>query len=287
MQREFTADHYLVAIIDVLGQSNAVLEGDTYPPTIEELEKTRSNLRETSEYIKSLRETLRNHYKKYRKNRGVFSGLSDSQKKIEQKMRTYIAEQRSVSDAIIINVPLKNNTENSVPINNILSTFQGICIVYNKALAEQKPIRGGRDVGLGTKIGHMEVYGSALVKAYQLESERADYPRILVGEALWQYINYVENQKVDTQFSRRAKELATECKTYVKRFHNQLFLDVIGEAVKTSDLNIDSSLVSRGYSYIVSYQRDSIMKNDQEIASRYKKLKEYYDSRLKHWDIGK
>ena len=58
MKHVFTADHFLVAFIDVLGQSQKIMENSGYPPTEDDLEKIKYNLSETSEYIISLREIL-------------------------------------------------------------------------------------------------------------------------------------------------------------------------------------------------------------------------------------
>src|SRR4030043_1304292 len=142
MKNVFSSDHFLVAFIDVLGQSNKILENSIYPPTEDDLKKIKNNLSETSEYIMSLRDVFRKHFKNYRKLKSVLEGLPKQQKKNAQRMGTYSTELRGVSDSIIITVPLENKTENCVPINNILGAFQGICLIYNIALAKHKPIRG-------------------------------------------------------------------------------------------------------------------------------------------------
>jgi hypothetical protein len=74
-----------------------------------------------------------------------------------QRMGTFSAELRGVSDSIVITVPLENKVGDCVPVNNILGTLQGICLVYTKALASGKPIRGGVDVGWGTRLTGNEV----------------------------------------------------------------------------------------------------------------------------------
>jgi hypothetical protein len=127
----FNSDHFLVAYIDVLGQSNKILENSTYPPTEKALKKIKQNLSETSEYVMSLRDAFRKHFKKYRKLKDVLEGLPKKQRKIEQIMGTFSAELLGVSDSVIISVPLENKTDNCIPINNILVAFKGICLIYN------------------------------------------------------------------------------------------------------------------------------------------------------------
>ena len=52
------------------------------------------------------------------------------------------------------------------------------------ALQQGIPLRGGIDVGLGTEMFPNEVYGPALLNAYRLESQAAEYPRTALGENL-------------------------------------------------------------------------------------------------------
>ena len=75
---------------------------------------------------------------------------------------------------------------------------------------------------MGYSIGSNEVYGSALVKAYTSESKEAKYPRIVVGESLWEYINYVDNLKCKTECANRAKSIAKQCKNWVVKDLNYI-----------------------------------------------------------------
>lgn len=286
MKHIFSADHFLVAYIDVLGQSNKILENSTYPPTKKEFKKIKDNLSETSEYVISLREAFRKHFKKYRKLKGALDGLSEKQKQNEQIMQTFSAELRGVSDAVIITVPLENKTDNCIPVNNILATLQGICLIYNIALAQHKPIRGGIDVGWGTRLAQDEVYGSALVKAYTLETEKAKYPRIIIGESLWKYINYVENFKPTTKYGTRAKILAKRCKDLIVKDSDKMYiLDVIGKAVKSSGTNVSCELVKEAYDYVSKFQLTCLQRGDNKLGSRYQLLKNYFESRLNVWGL--
>ncbi len=285
MKHEFTTDHFLVAFIDVLGQSNKILGNSVYPPGERDLTAIKKNLSETSEYIVSLRDAFSDHFKRYRKLKDVLPGLTSEQKKNEQRMRAFSAELRGVSDSIIVTVPLENKTDNCIPINNILATFQGICLVYCKAVAEHKPIRGGIDVGWGNRLSQNEVYGSALAKAYTLESKKAEYPRVIIGESLWKYINYVEKFQTNTKFGKRAKSIAKQCKYMIAKYRKHYILDVVGEAVKSSDLGIDSKLVKTGYDYTVESQLHHEKEGDNKLALRYKLLRNYYESRLSLWGL--
>jgi hypothetical protein len=82
----------------------------------------------------------------------------------------------------------------------------GVGIAHLLALSRGTPCRGGIALACGTdaigKItGAEEIYGPALIEAYQLESKRADYPRVVVGDYLIKFMTgcLVDIQKMDRQ----------------------------------------------------------------------------------------
>ena len=117
------------------------------------------------------------------------------------------------------------------------------------------------------------------MKAYTLESEEAKYPRVVIGNSLWAYINFVENHKTNTQYGKRANKLATQCKELIVKYQKKYVLDVIGQGVKTSGLNIDSKLVETGYNYVVNSHLHYEEKGDSKLAPRYQLLRNYYESK--------
>jgi hypothetical protein len=286
LKGEFITNHFLVAYIDVLGQSNKIMETSTYPPSQGELNKIRKNLKETSDYIVDLRDTLRKQFKKYRKLKSALEGLSKQKRKEEQRIGAFTTEIVGISDSLIISVPLKNNTENCVPINNIIGVFQGISLIYSIALASQKPVRGGIDIGWGTYLPGKEVYGSALVKSYTLETKKAEYPRIVIGKSLLKYINYVENFKPQTSYGKRAKLLAKKCKSYItKDFDDQHIVDVIGQTAKDSIPEMTAQQVNLGYKFIKEFILRCKKKKDLKLLPRYQQLAKYFSTKTSLWGL--
>lgn len=60
-------------------------------------------------------------------------------------------------------------------------------------MASKKAFRAGVEVGLGTELDNGEIYGPVLYKAYELESKVAEYPRIVVGKELINYLTTLVN----------------------------------------------------------------------------------------------
>ena len=65
----------------------------------------------------------------------------------------------------------------------------------------------GVEVGLGTELDNGEIYGPVLYKAYELERELPEYPRIVVGREL---INYL------TQLAQGHKQIPEQAKEDVE-----------------------------------------------------------------------
>ena len=66
-------------------------------------------------------------------------------------------------------------------------------------LAAGRPIRGAIDIAWGVELHKGELYGAAVARAYELESEVAKYPRIVVGREACQYLKY-QSQKPGTDY---------------------------------------------------------------------------------------
>jgi hypothetical protein len=275
MKRDFKTDHFLVAYIDVLGQSNKLLKTSSYPPTKVHLKKIQQNLKATSYDILYLRNTIRSYFKQYRKLTKI-SGVFP-----KENSKSFIPEVNVISDSIFINVSLDKNPDNYVSINSIMGIFQGICLLYSTALSTKNPIRAGMDVGLCYHLTQNEVYGSAVAKAYTLESEKADYPRIMVGDSLWTYLNYLENLNPKTKLGKEAKLIATQCKNMVITDHGKFMLDVIGKTANKLVKKLSPELVQKGFEYI----KLQCNNKDSNLSQRYQKLKNYYISKLPVWGL--
>ncbi len=59
--------------------------------------------------------------------------------------------------------------------------------------------------------GPGEIYGTALERAYVLESEVAKYPRIVIGDELWKYLNAVL-----AEFEKSTKPMAQSVTAIVR-----------------------------------------------------------------------
>jgi hypothetical protein len=109
-----------------------------------------------------------------------------------------------VSDSFIISVPLEEQRQHSyTAARGVFAALHGIAGIALIALAEGSPLRGGIDVGLAINLRSDESYGPVLRSAYRLES-RADYPRVLIGLSLIEYLESFIDRNPKGKFEEAA-----------------------------------------------------------------------------------
>src|SRR5207302_4002662 len=112
-------------------------------------------------------------------------------------------------------VDLQSTDEACTPITGVYGALIACDYLGLSCLAMERPVRGGLDAGLGLDIGNDEIYGPTLHRAYHLENRVADFPRIVIGDELWNYIGAVAGQVAATPLGRIAARLAEAGKSLV------------------------------------------------------------------------
>jgi hypothetical protein len=79
-----------------------------------------------------------------------------------------------MSGGMLLACPLKPEDGN-VPARGVYEIVLTCATMMLAQRAAGRPIRGGIDVGTGIEIDR-ELFGAAIVKAYEIESSRAGYP---------------------------------------------------------------------------------------------------------------
>src|ERR1700733_1818054 len=170
--------HHLVAFLDVLGQRDR-FRGLRLPTNASEEEKVKEVLRQTAGFVLDLRRVFHKQFE-------VFEKGAEMGAHTKEPLRPNFV---GFSDSFVTSVPLRNDAGDLVRVVTVFSALSAAAIVMLTSLASRHALRGGIDVGLATEIGPGEIYGTALERAYLLESKTANYPRIVIGDELWKYLN--------------------------------------------------------------------------------------------------
>ena len=287
MKDDLNFQNYLIVFIDLLGQKE-ILKKITQIPTSEIEEQEFIELAKNSVVnVLHLRELFEEHFNH------VNSCVPDTSLVVPDRREDFIAALKTeviingFSDSVIIAVPLMNSDENCTAINGVHAAIVATCGIGLLFLSAGIPFRAGLDVGVGTRISETEVYGSALERAYYLESCLAEYPRYLVGNELVRYLFSVEKQQPTTRFGLVAKNLAGLCRRMIiQDTDGRFMLDFLGDFVRESYKDsIDKDVVIEAERFLVSMYENYLDQNNYKLSSRYYRLISYFNSRKGIWGI--
>ena len=193
------------------------------------------------------------------------------------------------SDSFVTSVPLRGEDQELIPVVTVFSALSATCVVMLIALANKHPLRGGIDVGLATEISPGEIYGTALERTYLLECRVAKYPRLVIGDELWRYLNaagkHFQNQatpvaKVITDIVKKTMQMiATDT-------DGQRILDYLGPVVvENAGPDRGKLMIQPAYDFVLAEQKRMLTKGNPELIGRYVLLRSYFEARLASWGV--
>jgi hypothetical protein len=275
----YTLCNHVVAFLDVLGQREKFRQLQL-PKTPAEQLAVQEVLRDTVGFVSSLRDEFRLHFESFE------AGVLKPQSKNKKLLQPHFV---GFSDSFVASVSLKSDDQYLTPVITILSTLSAACHVMLTSLARSHALRGGIDVGLATEITPGEIYGTALERAYLLESCHADYPRMLIGDELWNFlrVGLAANEHGATPASRFLKELiGREMGLTTEDGDGRRILDYLCPAVRSLyNPSQAANVIQPAYLFVVNQQKHWRSVENTTLSERYSKLRMYFESRISSWGI--
>jgi len=279
--RNFRLGHHLVAFLDVMGQSER-FKKLRLAKTPEEDAEVGEVVRQTAGFVLDLRRVFDEQFTAFE------AGSPNIKRHTKEPLRPHFI---GISDSLITSVPLRNDGGDLVGIVTVYSALSAAAVVMLTSLASKHPLRGGIDVGLAVEMGPQEVYGTALARAYELESKEAQYPRILIGDELWRYFNAAIGhfEKQDTPVARSITVITKKMLELVatdgdgKRildYLGQTILDNAGPGGRHRDY-----MVKPAYDFVLAEQKRIKTTGDAKLNGRFDLFRAYFESRLRLWGI--
>ncbi|HEY5029182.1 MAG TPA: hypothetical protein VIK39_12295 [Candidatus Angelobacter sp.] len=274
---KFTLGYHLVAFLDVLGQRDK-FRSLRLPTNADEEALVAKVLADTAGHVLRLRRLFNSQFETFE------SGLTYPELAKQPVHPKFVG----FSDSFVMSVPLRNNNGDLIPIATIYSTMTAASIVMLSSLVWKHALRGGIDVGLATQIGPDEIYGTALERAYVLESEGAEYPRILIGDSLWGYLNaaLTEFKKSQAGMSKALAAITEKLIGFIGvDTDGKRILDYLG-AVK--DLMTEATkehMVLPAYEFVLAEQKRHIESGNEKLIHRYADFRHYFESHLSRSSI--
>lgn len=228
--------NYCVSFLDLLGQ-RAALRGQTLlPPTQSEEDRTALHrmLRNSVGSIAALQQRAETLIKSGEPNPDseLRAKIPSEQHALWDEMaKTKITTQRW-SDGLVSFACL-GDQEIKCHLNNVYSLFTLAGTLCFMGLASKKPIRGAIEIAWGVELHPGELYGAAIARAYELESEVADYPRIVIGPEMLKYLDLQCRNTNTDSFAQVDRELANLCrKMLLQDADGHVFLHYLGDTFR-------------------------------------------------------
>ncbi len=273
--------YHLVAYLDVLGQRIRFKDW-RLPRSQQEQTHMADVLRQTAGFVVGLRKEFAKQYTEFE------AGLHNLRKQTSARVRPRFV---GISDSFITSVPLNNPDGDLIAAITVYSAISAAAVVMLVSLASNHALRGGIDVGLATDIGDDEIYGPVVASAYKIESEEAEYPRIVVGEGLWRYLDLAYAHFTQQALDSEARSVASVFEAAkglitVDDFDGKKIVDYLGPTMVTVTRPGDDCrqhMIGPAYEFVLMEQKRFTDAGDQKHVPRYNALRSYMEARLHFW----
>ena len=278
------AGNYCVSFIDLLGQRKALEGQGLLPPFGTEAERIQLNatLRQSVGAIIKLQsraEEMLQPLLSPRLDSPFRAALPPEQHAIWDEMHFTRVKTQRWSDGLVSFLCLGDK--------DVKCRMNGVFVLLGLAgtlcllgLAARTPIRGAIDVAWGVELHPGELYGAAVARAYELESEVAQYPRIVVGiETVKLLQAHLANPEQDL-YSQNDKALAALCLGMLAQdVDGNWLVHYLGEEFQNAiSHDHHAELYSAAIKFVVEQLMEHRTRKNTKLALRYSHLLHYFES---------
>ena len=266
--------YWLVGFVDLLGQQEAFMKLDDVWK-LDEAEGKRlleETLKSSVGTILGMRKLLEGFRTAFRSTEP--DGLREPPELLHWR-KARVREDRW-SDGIVLSTPLRPSEEHN-PISAVFEILVGIGGLALIHLAAGRPLRAGIAVGGGIEC-EGELFGPALVKAYQLESKAAGSPRVVVAPEVNKFLEAQARAPASGPLEGARREMALLIQSLlVEDEDGALILDFAGPWFQ-QNLPDAPELLSKARSFAHESRKEH--RTDKKLFERYSSVVRYLESRL-------
>ncbi len=277
---------YLAAFVDVLGQREILRDLRKLPGETDQGEKDRffQILKDTAGTVEKLRELFHKFFEASNRSITDPERLQPEQKELYNQLKGNPLKSHVFSDFVSLSLSLRDD-EYKVPMIGVYSALASTASTFLAMLAGHKVIRGGIDVGIGLELKGGDVYGSALSRAYEIESKISQYPRIVLGDEIIRYIQVQRMRPENSPFDMMNKQLAElSSKLITIDEDGNYFLDYLGEGFRQDIAKkLDLAVVEKAYKFVFQQWTKFRKEKKSILAFRFMLLRDYFENRLPLW----
>jgi len=282
VQSDFVLQNFVAVFLDVMGTRDRLAELDAFPETPAERQAAVEILRGTLGVVLDIREKLNEALDTTRRfSVGDASTLPAELRDLyDFELKTFTV---GFSDSFVLAVPLEEPEAPHKALVAIGTLIASAGSMMLDALSEGRALRGGIDLAPGLHLDNGELYGPALARPYVLESKCAEYPRIVVGDTLREFLDHHARPGSGSHSENLAR------KTAAKIVREHLCVDADGRTIVDwvpkmppsapgyDDVRAD---VGAAYDFAAGERVRFGELGDERLAERYARLTAYLHGRL-------
>ncbi|MBE0472450.1 MAG: hypothetical protein IBX55_23445 [Methyloprofundus sp.] len=245
-------------MVDILGQKVELNKLDDIQSSKNQREDVLQIFHKTYRNVKKLRELVSN-------SGSFFNNIAEKCEESPEIKHTFF------SDLIVMHLSLSKDGE-QLDICRLKLMLISLTEVFLGMLAKGIPLRGGVDIGIAIESQDGQLYGRALSKAYELESNVAQSIRIVIGQELVDLLHEAANDS-KSEYNDDAKS----CLQFIKKDTDGVYiLDYLAKPFhKLTDF---ASLASKAKIFLESEDNKFRKCGDYKTASKYDKAIKYFES---------
>ena len=279
------AQYYLVAFVDVLGQQEALAKIKHLPDekNQEEVQEFIQLMKDSHGVVDGMQRTFFNYFDSYAATKTPIPSLPPDLLALYQQCRGNEIKKQRFTDGLVIFVSL-NDTVNKCPIKSMHGILMGCASMVLLWMAG-RPLRAGIEIGMGWEANPGEIYGPVVAQAYRLENKVAKYPRIVIGDGVFRYLDSFEGMPDTDRVSAINKGMAEQChKLMAQDTDGRPILDYLGKEFKDQ---VGTFAHQDDFLKIERFANDQhakwMQERNTERAFRYVLLKQYIEARRSVW----
>lgn len=267
---KFEYRRFVVALMDVMGQTESLLSHGDFPEADEDEPAWRTGINDALACVNTIRKQFPE----------TFEGAQRHFSQVAQ--RQFSVGIQTFGDSVVVYVPCEDRDTPFVGAYAVLLS-SAYTVLGAMVAGRFIPVRCGVELGVATDdLFRGELYGPVLAEVHCLESQKADFPRVVVGERLVHRLrSKLTEEPSSGDIGRRAASWCLEL--LAEDGEGSHFVDYLGShfgkflAERPTPIHL-SEWAKQAYAQ-VRKQELLYMYARPGVASKYSKLREYFESR--------
>ena len=264
---------YAVAFVDLLGQK-AEMPGRHLP---DDKNEAIALVKKSVGRIVGMQKSFQQFFDEYTSEKSIYSRLPLQMRSQLPDMAPSELKWQRFSDGFVIYVPLGEGLVKS-PVNSIFGLLMAAGLHCMVGLVARGPVRVGIDVAWGVEYRPNEIYGAALAYSYQLENKVAQWPRVVVGDGLIDYLHYYHQTPGADPSSQFRRVMAQLCLGLLATdTDGHRILHYLGPEFREASHNtFDERIVLDARGFITSQLEHWRDVCDKKLEHRYEQVADYF-----------